>query len=365
MPICRGISVTILTPFALDGLPETVVHTRTLSKSAEDDGKFASVFIPAHAQSLFWLSYSVEAPSHDAFLVFSLFIQSHHIVTWSCDADEDWRGKVQFTLFKKDVNDVVGGAGMEKRVFQFGDVLPAHDEERCIEVRVCRANKKLRIPRQLGDNTSICVGSSFQLSEAGKTKRAHPRKFYAFGLLDPKDDPYATFRFYCRTDKEIATLNSCVSQMEDRKVLTAPSAKSLVKNSPSGQLIMSEGNESIHIPRKVHQRVGYEGASSQLLHAPCMPTLPNTTLPATTRRTDIKTRLSIPPSTILRPLFEHGPLPASPRKSRCQGTDPKFDQKSGQASKENMGGKVRWFLQGTKMRKGYSDTAATAYQFRS
>ena len=43
-----------------------------------------------------------------------------------------------------------------------------------------------------------------RLPEAGTTKRSHPRKYYKFHLVDPKDDPYATFRFYYRTHGKVA-----------------------------------------------------------------------------------------------------------------------------------------------------------------
>ena len=164
MPLFRGITITIHTPFALDGLPETPLPPLVSSaRIGEEENKYASVFVPAHPQSLFWLSYSAEPPVDDTFLVFKLFINRQHVVTWSCDGEQDWRGKVQFALFEKPQDALIqGGACMEKRVLQFGDVSPGHDEDRCVEVRVLRASAKKRVPRQLRLGKSMTLGSGIQ-----------------------------------------------------------------------------------------------------------------------------------------------------------------------------------------------------------
>lgn len=164
MPLFRGITVSIHTPFAIDGLPETPLPALSTSTPiVEEDNKFASVFVPAHPQSLFWLSYSAESPIYESFFVFKLFINRQHVVTWSCDEDQEWRGKVQFALFRKsEDDDIHGGAGMEKRALKFGDIQPGHDEDRCVEVRVLRARAKSRVPRQLEVASTVTVGNGVQ-----------------------------------------------------------------------------------------------------------------------------------------------------------------------------------------------------------
>lgn len=164
MPLFRGITVTIHTPFAIDGLPETPLPAlQGPSPIVEEENKYASVFVPAHAQSLFWLSYFVEPPIDETFFVFKLFINKEHIVTWGCDKDENWAGKVQFALFKQSEGDgLLGGAGMEKRALQFGDISPGHDEDRSVEVRVLRATAKSRMPRRLEEGKKLTVGNGVQ-----------------------------------------------------------------------------------------------------------------------------------------------------------------------------------------------------------
>ena len=163
MPLFRGITLSIHTPFAIDGLQETPLPPLNVACITEEDNKFASVFVPAHPQSLFWLSYAVEPPVDETFLVFKLFINRQHVVTWKCDEDDDWRGKVQFALFRKSNDDgIQGGAGMEKRVLQFGDVGPGHDEDRSVEVQVLRASAKERVPRHLEVGKDIALGNRVQ-----------------------------------------------------------------------------------------------------------------------------------------------------------------------------------------------------------
>jgi hypothetical protein len=164
MPLFRAVTVTVHTPFAIDGLPETPLPVRTKARVvAEEENKCASVFVPAHPQSLFWLSYAAEALTDETFFVFKLFINRKHVVTWCCDEDHEWKGNVQFALFSKSGgNNVVGGKGMEKRVLQFGDVRPGGDEDRCVEVRVYRADRKTRITRQLEDSENVTVGNGVQ-----------------------------------------------------------------------------------------------------------------------------------------------------------------------------------------------------------
>ncbi len=163
MPLFRAINVTIHTPFAIGGLPETPLTALRRAKTvAEKENKCASVFVSAHPQSLFWLSYSAESPADEkSFFVFELFINRQYVVTWCCDEDQSWKGKAQFALYKRGRgDDIVGGKGMEKRVLQFGNVGPGHDEDRCVEARVYRANARVRIPRQLDMSKDVTVGNS-------------------------------------------------------------------------------------------------------------------------------------------------------------------------------------------------------------
>jgi hypothetical protein len=172
MPAYKNITVTIHTPWTLEGLPEIAPPSPTAATSSasaspikdlvDDKRSRVSVYVPVLPQSLFWLSYSIdEPPSDGTFFVFKLLVNKEEIVTWCCDSKENWQGKTMFGLFDTGTDEmVVGGAGMEKRVFKFGqpgeedwrvvgDLSADGNENRYVEVRVCRANMKMRIPREL------------------------------------------------------------------------------------------------------------------------------------------------------------------------------------------------------------------------
>jgi hypothetical protein len=171
MPTYKDITVSIHTPFAIEGLPEIAppiassgaLHLISpINQLVNESQRCVSVYVPVMPQSLFWLSYSItEPPRNNNFFVFKLFVNRQEVVTWYCDKNDHWKGKTMFGLFDTGKDDmVVGGAGMEKRIFKFGhpgkedwrvvgDLSADGDMNRFVEVRVFRASMKMRIPRQM------------------------------------------------------------------------------------------------------------------------------------------------------------------------------------------------------------------------
>ena len=47
---------------------------------------------------------------------------------------------------------------------------------------------------QIEVETSLTQSS---LESIGTIKSREPQRFYSYALLDPKDEPYACFRYYC------------------------------------------------------------------------------------------------------------------------------------------------------------------------
>jgi hypothetical protein len=172
MPLYRGINVKLHTPFSLKGLPE-IAPTANISDSSparhfvEESRCCVSVFVPVMPQANFWISYNVEEPPTEpgVFYVFKLLVNGEQLVTWCCGEEEGWKGKTMFSLYDAGQEDAIGGAGMQKMCFHFhkhmdesseedspdkeASQLPI-EQERCVEVRVCRANIKIRTPRALG-----------------------------------------------------------------------------------------------------------------------------------------------------------------------------------------------------------------------
>ncbi|KAF2433244.1 hypothetical protein EJ08DRAFT_677104 [Tothia fuscella] len=413
MPTYKDITVTIHTPFSLKGLPEIAPADlsrptancnpeSSINRLIIEERHRISVFIPVLPQSLFWLSYKVNRPPQDGtFFVFKLLVNQEEIVTWCCDINEKWQGKTMFGLFDtgKDAM-VVGGEGMEKRVFKFGrpgdedwrvvgDLSGDGDTNRYVEVRICRANLKMRIPRELETFGSLTT-NDVDMTNGSTTKRGHPRAYYKFGLIDPQDAPYATFRFYYRTWEEIDELNlqmenvdlygseSIISELdsaratpasgegasndEDRFSIsaehshykTSPAPGSSPKTGLHGSRPLGTPHSSpdrgrlrqtTHLPTAA-RHAHYQQMRTPVDHSygPWVPPLPqipqipsysplppphsnssNNILPylpqpesifepETAAAVNIR-RLSIPPTTILRPLMQHGPLETSPTKS--------------------------------------------------
>jgi hypothetical protein len=164
MPKCGGIHVNLHTPFSIGGVPKYPPTKDTPSGSSikqhrDESRGCVSVYIPIIYRSLFWLSYNVDKPPTKppgVFYVFKLLINGREVVTWCCGEEEQWKGKTMFGLYDSGKENTVGGAGMEKRFFKFKEEeSPVQEgqnggeQERCIELRVCRANVKIRAPREM------------------------------------------------------------------------------------------------------------------------------------------------------------------------------------------------------------------------
>lgn len=186
----------------------------------DDVNACVSVYVPIHPKALFWLSYKIEPPPVDGtFYVFKLFVNKKEIATWCCDAENNFKGKTMFGLF--DTNETVEGSKvLEKRVFRFGpadsrvvgNLSGDKDEDRFLEVRVCRANVRKRVDPQ-GYIPRVPHGTDVDLVWAGYSKQLAPGRFFKFGLIDAVNRPYATFRFYYRSWEEIDKLGLHMGQV--------------------------------------------------------------------------------------------------------------------------------------------------------
>ncbi|KAF2744794.1 hypothetical protein M011DRAFT_470104 [Sporormia fimetaria CBS 119925] len=206
MPEHRGISLALHSQFDIETLPEYFPAEQTYDSPPyiNDKASTVSVFIPVFPGSQFWLSYVVNLPLPDEQCVFfKLFIDGAHVVSWSCGKKEDWKGKTVFGLFEKVEED--GKRRVEKRVLCFaspGEGTGNGEKERYLEVKVFRARARKRIPRvcEEFEGTGFAKnGGGISLVNAGKAGGAHPKRFYKFALIDPLDQPYASFRYHYRT----------------------------------------------------------------------------------------------------------------------------------------------------------------------
>jgi hypothetical protein len=127
-----------------------------MPKFYDRNSRVCSVFIPVFPPAQFFLNYHVNTPDdEELFYVFKLFVGGEEFVTWDCGSEHAFSGKTMFGLFDTSLNEAGGGKGLKKKAFHFngecrviGDYTSDKDEDRLVEVKVYRANKKLRVPRE-------------------------------------------------------------------------------------------------------------------------------------------------------------------------------------------------------------------------
>ena len=245
-----------------------------------------SVYIPFVPKTLFWVNYQVAPPAAQGiFYVFKLFVNKIEAATWSCSRKQQFRGKCMFGLFDTGCEEdgptgASLGKGMQKRVFRFGeaeyracgDLSSDEPVDRFVEIRVFRANKKSRrepilqgrIPAELpgqvqyahlegnDEHTRMTMLTADRLANGGLLHSKAPQRYFKFGLLDPLDEPFATFRFFYRTWAEIELLGLRLGTVEgdETSIFTADTA--ILDEDASGSA--QEGNFGTSVLRHQSNR---------------------------------------------------------------------------------------------------------------
>jgi hypothetical protein len=141
----------------------------------DDTRAIISVYVPILPKSLFWLNYHITPPPLEPghFYVFKMFVNRTEVVTWSCSEEQKFRGKCMFGLYDTGLGDdgvsKGYGVGMQKRAFRWGDsevrvtgdLSGDPERDRFVEVRVCRANKMVRIQPEYGMAPNMRDGPGF------------------------------------------------------------------------------------------------------------------------------------------------------------------------------------------------------------
>ncbi|KAF1843124.1 uncharacterized protein K460DRAFT_418247 [Cucurbitaria berberidis CBS 394.84] len=229
MPNYRSINIALHSQFDVETLPEYYPApkdsyiargiTGFVPELINNDTSTCSVYMPALPGSTFWIGYSVSPPVPAGhYFLFKLYINGKHIVSWSTGKENNWRGKTMFGLYERP-EDEEGKRRVEKRVLRFTppdrkdkkwkDVTDVFDENACIEIKVHRAHGRKRIERELEEykkTQHAKKGKGVDLVNAGRAGPYQPKRFYKFALIDPVDQPFATFRYYYRTWTQIREL---------------------------------------------------------------------------------------------------------------------------------------------------------------
>ncbi|KAH7360293.1 hypothetical protein BKA65DRAFT_182018 [Rhexocercosporidium sp. MPI-PUGE-AT-0058] len=197
-----------------------------------------SVYIPSMPATRFWIRYNIleAATTHSEWFYFKLFMNGRHITSWGTNAKIRPSGQVMRGLFEpserwnyKHEGTVFRNMGTEARPFIFGheerDGSAANDGG-LIEVMVFRARgRKRRLPKPTDFKPQ--EGYGIVMPSGGLLEKPQDAKFYDWHLKDPKDNPFATFKFHYRSWDNLTSLQ-LIPDNHPRTLLPAsPSVLSL------------------------------------------------------------------------------------------------------------------------------------------
>lgn len=53
------------------------------------------------------------------------------------------------------------------------------------------------------------------LTNSGRMRKGEPRQSYLYALIDPKDEPYAIFKYQCRSSSKLGFLQCCWPRLKN------------------------------------------------------------------------------------------------------------------------------------------------------
>ncbi|KAG4435570.1 hypothetical protein IFR05_008950 [Cadophora sp. M221] len=197
-----------------------------------------SVYIPSMPATRFWIRYNIveAAATHSEWFYFKMFINGRQITSWGTNAKTKPNGQVMRGLFEpsdrwnyKHEGTVFRNMGTEIRPFIFGHEEKggsAAKEGGLIEVMVFRARgRKRRLPKPTDFKAQ--EGYGIVMPSGGLLDKPQDAKFYDWHLKDPKDSPFATFKFHYRSWDNLMSLQ-LIPDNHPRTLLPAsPSVLSL------------------------------------------------------------------------------------------------------------------------------------------
>ncbi|KAK4679952.1 hypothetical protein QC764_208710 [Podospora pseudoanserina] len=235
MPSLRGIEISISTSPDDERIPEyphpegSRCPARSFSQTVPDDipkslattfhptpaqyhkyGPSVSVYIPSVSGTRFSINYAVNAPppSPCKFVFFRLYMNARPISAWGIEPAVKNNGRVVKSLWAPTAR-YMDQVGIESRNFVF---LPGQEHKSVaedgglIEIQAFRAKaRRARAPKleeyRLQDNYGIAAPS------VGLVEQPQDMCYYTFILMDPKESPFASFRFHYRTWSNLEQLN--------------------------------------------------------------------------------------------------------------------------------------------------------------
>ncbi|ROW11637.1 hypothetical protein VPNG_05569 [Cytospora leucostoma] len=236
MPSLRGIEISVLARSEAARLPEFPhperypAHTRALAGTAGNGSPpnfldapltkvdtTVSVYIPSVPGAQFWINYVVEQnPLPLAFLFFKLYMNGRHITSWGIDPRIKTDGQVEKALYEpskrwdhEEDGIILKQNGIEARYFHFvagQQETSIAEDGGLIEVQVFRAKGRKRRAAKL-DQYRQQEQYGIAAPSGGLLDNPQDVTFFDFHLVDPKDAPFASFRFHYRSWENLCQLN--------------------------------------------------------------------------------------------------------------------------------------------------------------
>ncbi|KIV89333.1 hypothetical protein PV10_08908 [Exophiala mesophila] len=174
----------------------------------------SSCYVPINPGCQIWFEYTVEGPHPPGVAyLFKLSVNDNPVTAWDCTEKQGYHGKMMYTLVYEGQHLVTGQDIIRSRYLKFGDELdhPYQEDksfkEDCVQINVHRIEHRQRVKGLQPDRDPATVGSQrgdgLRLADSGLLEPQIRAKRYKYQLLDPKDVPYAVFRFFCRPLGEI------------------------------------------------------------------------------------------------------------------------------------------------------------------
>ncbi|KAI4744936.1 hypothetical protein E4T50_04706 [Aureobasidium sp. EXF-12298] len=206
MPAAEGIVLMLESQFDADTIPEAAIPV-SHTTHATDGTRLVDVYVPSYLASQFWISYTINpamlapAQAPAKYIFFKLILDGQCIVSWGVGEAEEWKGKTMWAFFRGE--DHGGWRTVDKRAFFFRPT----GEDQDFDILAYRARGRRRACRQF-DEMPPMGEQGFDLVNWGRLKEHHPQNFHQYALLDPLDQPYATFRYHIRGGPHVHAHNS-------------------------------------------------------------------------------------------------------------------------------------------------------------
>ncbi|KAK1760984.1 hypothetical protein QBC47DRAFT_368759 [Echria macrotheca] len=235
MPVLRGIEITLVNQLEKRPLeeyphpegslgqvlrgPSPNRGTEVSSSAHQHEGyPMASVYVASIPETPFAVKYRVcQVPPEPArYMLFNLSMNSRDMAAWSIDTSVQLEGRAARSFWMPS-GQHEGEIGLDERTFVF---LPSRDtsvaeDGGLIEVKVFRASERRPRSPELSEfqyrNNYGVFAPRMGLLEVTE------HKYYEHILIDPRDAPYATFRFHYRAMQNLRDLHLIPSGVQSER----------------------------------------------------------------------------------------------------------------------------------------------------